>query len=274
MAEQKNVFSYSGNLDNKIGYKRGGKYFLRKKAAPYLLNENSYKRAKEFGLASKASVLLRDALGYIFLSPFKTNLHNRLSKIFGEIIRSGVANDAGERSVFDGYVGLLRGFEFNKERRFSDLVSLETRFKKIDKEIWVDLYSSAPVFVKNVPVKAERVELTVCNAWIDFKNSISETLNASPILQAIEKPFKGGRLKISIPQEGDWVWVVMLTVCFHRNSSGALDLIGNKRFQAGVIAEVLHFSDGELVEREYVAPEVVEKQEVVRGNDLEWEELG
>lgn len=273
MAEQQNVFSYSGNLDNKVGYRRGGKYFLRKKAAPYLLNEESYKRAKEFGLASKASVLLRNALSHLFLIPFKTNLHNRLSKVFGEIIRSGVANNSGERSVFDGYIELLRGFEFNKARRFSDLVSLETMFKIVDKEIWVDLYSSAPVFAKNVPVKAERVELTVCNAWIDFTNSISETLNASPILQTVEKPFKGGRLKINIPQEGEWALVVMLTACFHRNSSGDLHIIGNKRFQTGVIAEVLHFLDGELVEREYVAPEVVEEKVVVRGNDLEWEEL-
>lgn len=273
MAEQQNIFSYTGNLGDKVGYRRGGKYFLRKKAAPYALSEKSYKSAREFGLASKASVLLRNALDHLFLTPFKTNLHNRISKVFGEIIRSGTPNDAGRRSVFDGYVGLLKGFEFNKDRRFSDLVSLESKYSIIAKEIWIDLFSTAPVFSKNIPDKAERVELRVCTAWIDFANSVSETLNASPVLLPVGKPFKGGRLKIAIPQEGEWVFVVLFRACFDRNSSGELSLIGNKRFQGGVIAEVLHFLDGVVVEREYNAPEVVKEKEVVRGIDLEWEEL-
>jgi len=273
MAEQQNLFSYSGKLNDMVGYRRGGKYFLRKKANPYVLHQESQKKAKEFGLASKASVLLRKALGHLFLSPFKINLHNRLSKIFGEIIRSGIASENGERQVFDGHLGLLKGFEFSGVRSFDRLVSLMPSCNVMDKEVWIDLGSSDPDFIKDKPAKAERIRLMIGNAWIDFTNANYNTLNASPVLHRIGTPFKGGRLKVSIPQEGEWALVVMVTVCFDRDSSGPLSMIGNKRYQAGKIAGVLHFLDGNLVEREYVIADVEAKKEDARGNDLIWEEI-
>lgn len=273
MAEQEHFFTYSGKAGNKVGYRRGKKYFERQKPASYQPPEESLKSANEFGLASKSSALLRNAFSDSLLRQFKTDLHNRLSKRFVEILRSGPIEKKGSRKVFDGELGLLKGFEFNKNQNLDSLIRVKLLTELQDEEVWFKLSPFKWSANISAPPQAERAWIGVSYAWIDFMAASYFTSKAPPIILKVGEDSKGGKLKIPIQQQKEWALVVILTICFDSQSSGALRIVGNRLYQAGQIAEALHFSKGKLVQRENIIAE--NKQELPESTnpDIFWEEL-
>ncbi|MFD1628291.1 hypothetical protein [Pseudopedobacter beijingensis] len=273
MAEQEHSLPYSGKTGNRVGYRRGKKYFERQQTKSYQPPAESLKSANEFGTASKASVLLRNAFKEVLLSSFKTDLHSRLSKRFGEVLRSGPIEKKGTRNVFDGDPEVLRGFEFNKDRSFDGLTLLRLTVNVHDKEVWVQLPSFKREIYTSMPPKAERLWVEVSYAWIDFTNAVHFTSKAPPVVFNGAEDFKGGRFKIAIREEKQWALVVMITICFDYNSSGPLGIIGNKMYQAGRIEKVLYFSDGKLLQYQNNQVKSRKEPEKVAGPDVFWEEL-
>lgn len=144
----------------------------------------------------------------------------------------------------------MKGFEFNKDRHFDGLTLVRLDVVIHDDEVWIHLPPFKWDLTISAPPQAERLRLEVSYSWIDFSDASYFTSKAPPIFLNRAESFNGGKLKIVIRQESEWFLVVMTTICFDYNSSGPLSVIGNKRYQAGRIAEVLHFSDGKVVQHQ------------------------
>jgi hypothetical protein len=125
MAVQRSVITVSGKLDNQVYYQRNGKRFVRMAAAPYPLSENSKKSGTEFGRASIAASLVKEAFGYIINPVADKKVYNRLTSTFIKLIGTAHNKPKGEREVPDGDLALLKGFQFNTYTGSHKICSLE-----------------------------------------------------------------------------------------------------------------------------------------------------
>ncbi len=245
MAEQEGISSYSGKIGEKVGYRRGSKYFERKKTSSYQPSEESLKSASEFGQASKGSALFRKAFKHLFLRSFIPDLHSRLSKILGKVIRSGPIAKKGKRLIIDGDISLFKGFELNTYRSFEDLSPVSFRMEVQDKSIIARLS-----FVKDIinQVRGDRAKITTGLAWFDFTRQSYSLINSNPIYVTPKTHLNDKSLKIAIPQDGEWTFIMMASICFESNYQSEHFIISeNRRYQAGSIVEALHFREGELI---------------------------
>jgi hypothetical protein len=244
MAEQEEMMSFSGSLGNTTGYKRGKKYFKRKKTGSYQPPVESLKSAGEFGKASKASALLRKAFKAYFLLPFIPDLHSRLSKVCAEVIRSGPIALKGKRQLFEGDLDLLKKFEFNIHRKFDSLSDLS-----IDVIINQDLItiSVLPFTIDyHDSLINSRAKIMIGFAWFNFAAQTFKVINSNPIYLPVEETFGGGKVKLTLPKNEDCTLIIMGNICFENiiSLNGNYGTIGNRRFKAGKILHAMHFIKG------------------------------
>ena len=78
---------------------------------------DSYARTREnmaeFGRAGKASKLVRAAFAKLIRSGSDTRMTSRLTSTFSKVIKTDPVNDRGQRTVPQGDILLLEGFDFN-----------------------------------------------------------------------------------------------------------------------------------------------------------------
>lgn len=270
MAEQEGISSYSGKLGDKVGYRRGKKYFERKRIQPYQPPEESMKSASEFGKASKASALFRKAFGNLFLRSFLPNLHSRLTKAFGSIIRSGPVSEKGKREVIDGNISLLKGFELNSYKKFEDLSPVGVHVEIKDGLLTAKL-SSLELRASNIP--GDRYKICFGFVWFDFIHGSYSAINANPLYINVGDSIEEKCVRIEIPEQGKFTFVMLATVCME--SGGTLQrktISENRRYQAGGVLEAINFEDSKAVTFDTDSPAPVlkdAKREPVF--DISWE---
>src|SRR5690606_14207608 len=116
------------------------------------------------------------------------------------------------------------------------------------------------------PQTAERVKMGLCCVFADFKNGITDSVNADHLVIEKEQSFVGASLKVSIPRKEELAVLLVANVFFESGSLGKTALIENQNFQAGLILDVAHIKNGALVE--FVAEKLPEKSEepVIKAN--------
>ncbi|SHN40458.1 hypothetical protein [Chitinophaga sp. CF418] len=122
MPRQNSIIPLSGRLADLVYYyrkdKKGRKnYYVRQ--APEVVHQSAAtkKTASDFGTASKASRLIRQALKP-YTSKYKDeSLHYRLNTVLADILRLDTARPAGEKRLLPENMSALTGFRFNSEAR-------------------------------------------------------------------------------------------------------------------------------------------------------------
>lgn len=114
MALQTGLFKFTGQLDNVIGYRRNGKYFLRSASDKVRQTAATKRAARSFGIACSKGKLLRHALRPHLNMRCDSALVNRLNKLFIQAGRAHFPN--------------LQGFHFNKHTGLEKLFTLPPAF--------------------------------------------------------------------------------------------------------------------------------------------------
>ncbi|MBW8687473.1 hypothetical protein [Chitinophaga rhizophila] len=106
MAKQTSLITFTGRLSQMVGYRRGGRYFLR--SIPAVVRQTAATRnaALRFGIASKQSALIRSAFKPILDVCCDTSHINRLNKVLIQAGRQQVTAVQGFR--FNQYTGIDR----------------------------------------------------------------------------------------------------------------------------------------------------------------------
>lgn len=119
MARQDNPYPISGRMGNYIYYYRLDRknrkvYFLRR--APEMVKQTSATKraATDFGMASKGSCLLRNALHEYTRCCYDNRLHPRLTAKMAEILRADVNHVPGQRIFTADNMQSLQHFSFNE----------------------------------------------------------------------------------------------------------------------------------------------------------------
>jgi len=120
MATQKGVIKLEGAVGDLSFYKKKGKYYARSKggiSADRMKNDPAFARTREnqqeFGRAGKAGKLLRTSLREVIMHAKDSGMSGRLTQQMMKVIQTDSENARGLRTVAQGDIQLLSGFEFN-----------------------------------------------------------------------------------------------------------------------------------------------------------------
>ncbi|HEY1167196.1 MAG TPA: hypothetical protein VGE90_18610 [Chitinophaga sp.] len=217
MALQTDVLKFTGRLDNVIGYRRNGKYFLRCMPDKVRQTAATKRAARHFGVASRKGKLIRNAVRPYLDMRYDGTLVNRLNKLF---IQAGP----------DQFPN-LQGFHFN-------------RHTGIEK-----LFVIPPVFTVNgtlhIPAQEllpqgnnTHVELRLIATRISFaENRVISTDVSTAIIELKEdEPFKG--MALNVPVEGEGALIVVLQYRSCKASNGVLFPSGDRRYMAADVINI------------------------------------
>jgi hypothetical protein len=123
MAKQLGLFKFTGQMGGVSFYEMEGNYYARLKTSHDVASDprfyKTYRIGLDFGTASRASKLLRDALAHT-VKPFADPRYaGRLTARFVKAVAADSMHECGQRQVSNGDLSFLKGFEFNKHAVFS-----------------------------------------------------------------------------------------------------------------------------------------------------------
>ncbi|MCU4177667.1 hypothetical protein [Carboxylicivirga sp. N1Y90] len=131
MARQKGVIKLEGRVGDLSFYKSGGQFMAREKGGvdgERIKKDPAYARTREngaeFGRAGKAGKELRNALNEVLVRAADKRVSNRLAATILKAIQADTTNRRGERTVVDGDLTVLKGFEFNNVASLESILKL------------------------------------------------------------------------------------------------------------------------------------------------------
>jgi hypothetical protein len=141
MAKQNSIIRLSGRLGNQVYYyrkdKKNRKQYLVRRAPDTVKQSTATKRAAtDFGIASKSSALIRNALREYTQHCYDNTLHYRLNSMMGKILR---ADD--RRMLTAANMQSLKNFQFNRVASIDQLLKVMPVIEKNDQD---DLSISFP----------------------------------------------------------------------------------------------------------------------------------
>lgn len=195
MAKQTGAVLFTGKLENQVGYRRNGKYFIR--AMPQKVQQTLATRqsAREFGIASRNSKLIRQAVGPLLdMTPDNTCV-NRLNKA---LIRAGKT-----------HLQNIRGFRFNKQMAVSQF--FDTQPVSMPNGIW-------HIPAQQLPSRgnATHLHITAIAVRISFMQQRILGSLARTVTIDLNKPFNGAELAINLRGSGTLLHILQVTTSLNQ----------------------------------------------------------
>jgi hypothetical protein len=171
MPKQNSIIHLSGRLGNQVYYyrkdKKNRKQYLIRRAPETVQQTTATKRAAtDFGIASKSSSLIRNALREHIRD---NTLHYRLNSIMGKILRAD-----GKQMFTANNLQSLRNFQFNSKRNIHQLLKDTTVIEKTDPGNLCISFSGKSI--NNSPLSIKAIGLSVNFTKHITRQVISETI--------------------------------------------------------------------------------------------------
>lgn len=210
MAKQTGIVLFTGKLENQIGYRRNGNYFIRAMAQTVRQTSATRRSAREFGMASQKGRLIRHAISPLLdMIPDNTCV-NRLNKA---LIK------AGNNRLQD-----LAGFRFNRHTPVSQFFCRQPQL--------------TPAGSWDIPAQellsqgsATHLHLTAIAVRISFIQRRIISSRTSTVTIDLHKPFNGVILDNHLRGNGALLHVLQIIT----SEDGAI--LANRRSSA---ADIMH----------------------------------
>lgn len=185
MPKYKGLFKASeGSIGDVTFAKTKDGYQMREKnevSAEAIATSPTYQRVREnmaeFSRAGKAARLLRHSLRTLLQNAKDRHLSSRLVKGLMAVIKSDTTHMRGERTVMDGDVQLLKGFEFNGNADLATTlpVAFTTSIDRTTGALQLDVPSMVPLETLVAPAGATHYQIVCGGAAVDFDNQSAAT---------------------------------------------------------------------------------------------------
>jgi hypothetical protein len=188
MAEQKGHLPVKGRLGNLSFYKTRDGYLIKDKGGidkNRISSDPKFQRTREngaeFGSACKAGKLLRNAVKAVSQRSSDGRSVSRLTKQMMVVLKTDTASRRGERSVVNGDMERLQGFQFNIK------AVLDTTFfapytaaiDRVTGTLSVDIDAFVPERSVIKPEGATHFRIISAGAEVDFAGNVYVSANSS-----------------------------------------------------------------------------------------------
>ncbi len=120
MARQNGIIKLKGTIGDISFYKTGDGHLAREKGgidASRIANDPAFQRTREngseFGAAGKGGKVIRNAIRILLQNAKDKRVVSRLTTDLLKVVKTDAVNERGLRTIQDGDMSLLKGFEFN-----------------------------------------------------------------------------------------------------------------------------------------------------------------
>ncbi len=179
MARQKGIIKLKGTIGDISFYKTTDGHLAREKGGvekDRIMNDPAFQRTREngseFGRAGKGGKLIRNAIRLLLQNAKDKRVTSRLTKDLVAVVKSDVTNERGERTVEDGDLNLLMGFDFNIRGKLGATLFAPyvVNFDRVTGNVTVDLAAFSPIVRIAAPGGTTHFKLVMGAAELDFEN--------------------------------------------------------------------------------------------------------
>lgn len=198
--------------------------------AQRIANDDNYARTREnmaeFERAVKAGSLLNDAFGEFTAEYSDNKVGNRLTTQLSKVIKADVTNLRGARTILDGDLQLLLGFEFNSRSKVRRILkcSYTTTVDRAAGTMSINVAQFPPRRRVKWSSGATHFSLIAYAAEIDFvAGSYVDSMTISPEMVLKSESQDALTLSCNIPANSSHVLIMALGVRFYQYINGALN---------------------------------------------------
>lgn len=249
MARQKGIIKLEGTIGDISFYKSKDGHLARTKGgveADRIKNDSTFQRTREngneFGRAGKAGKLLRTSIRQYLQKAADSRMVSRLTRDLVKVVKSDPTNVRGERTVMDGDLTLLKGFEFNVEGKLGSTfyTSYEVNVDRATGELIVNVPSFSPASAIASPEGASHMKLISAAAAVDFEEEQYQVaLSQSDEIELTQADTPLIELINQLPADVTGPLFLVLGIEFSQNINGVSYPLKNGRFNTLALIEVI-----------------------------------
>ncbi len=183
--------------------------------------EHSRETMSEFGRAGKANRLIRHAHLLVLRNFADRYVSGRLTRVMMSVIQSDPVNGRGKRTVRQGELSILEGFNFNNDTNLQQVLRTSWQVTADQTRVAIELPMLMPRAMIGAPSGADYFRLTGIAAAIDFEK---EAYPVKPVttdfLDVNKRVREAVQLVCPVPEGTEPPIIVSLGISFYRYVSG------------------------------------------------------
>lgn len=246
MAKQKGIFKLRGTIGDVTFYKTKDGHIAKEKSSidgKRIATDPAFARTREngmeFGTAGKGGQLIRKSLRLLLLNAKDSRVGSRLLKSLMSVVKSDAVNDRGQRTIQDGDMSLLKGFDFNVRGKLDTALysGYTPTFDRAAGTLDVVLEAFTPKITIEAPQGTTHFEVVGGLCATDFVNRTFEEGHAmSGILPWDHEEVAAITLNTSIGAGSVQPVLIVVGVNFYQDVNGKMYPLKNGTYNAlGVV---------------------------------------
>jgi hypothetical protein len=242
MAKQTGIIKLKGTIGGISFYKTADGHLAREKGGVdknRIQNDPAFQRTREngseFGRAGKGGKILRNAIRVLLQNAKDKRVVSRLTKTLVAVTKTDTTNERGSRTLQDGNLSLLEGFEFNLNGKLgATLFAAYTKaFDRVSGDATLDLAAFSPVVRIAAPAGTTHFKIVMGASELDFVNETSTFENdETAILPYTAANTAAIALSATITANSTLPVVQVLGVEFYQEVNGQMYALKNGAYNA------------------------------------------
>ena len=242
MAKQTGIIKLKGTIGGISFYKTSDGHLAREKGGVdknRIQNDPAFQRTREngseFGRAGKGGKVLRNAIRVLLQNAKDKRVVSRLTKSLVAITKTDTTNERGSRTLQDGNLSLLEGFEFNLNGKLgATLFAAYTKtFDRVTGDATLDLAAFSPTIRIAAPAGTTHFKIVMGASELDFVNETSTFENdETAILPYSAANTAAIALSATITANSTLPVVQVLGIEFYQEVNGQMYALKNGAYNA------------------------------------------
>lgn len=248
MARQTGIIKLKGTIGDISFYKSADGHLARYKGgvdANRIANDPAFQRTREngseFGRAGKGGKVIRNAIRVLLQNAKDKRVVSRLTKSLVAVTKTDTVNDRGLRTIEDGDMSTLQGFEFNVNGKLGSTLfaPYATTLDRVTGDVEVNLAPFAPSVRIAAPGGTTHFKMVMGAAELDFANetSIFES-DETAILPYTAANTAAINLSVALPANSALPILQVVGIEFYQEVNGQMYPLKNGAFNALAVAKV------------------------------------
>lgn len=236
MSKNIGLLKMTGKIGDLVGYYRDGKQYFRTMPEHVNRSKATQLAATDFGAASKAGKLLRDGLRAEMNIRTGSYLSNRLNTEMLQVLYAG-STQRGSRSFQRKHLNMLTGFQFNEHTELARLLPFTPKVMQDGNSLRIAIPALGAEDIRHAK-NTTHIQIKAIAVGVHFNERCYETAASDKVLIDFRKPAVATELVLPF-MAGEQETIVVLQVTAYSESGGELYAMGNRKFCAADIIDII-----------------------------------
>ncbi|GAK96656.1 hypothetical protein JCM19294_965 [Nonlabens tegetincola] len=248
MARQTGIIKLKGTLGDISFYKSSDGHLARTKGgvdANRIANDPAFQRTREngseFGRAGKGGKVIRNAIRVLLQNAKDKRVVSRLTKALVAVTKTDTTNARGARTIEDGDMSTLQGFEFNLNGKLGATLfaPYTTALDRATGDVELNLAPFAPSVRIAGPIGTTHFKIVTGAAELDFANEASNFESAETAILPYDSANTAAiNLAVALPAGSALPILQVIGIEFYQEVNGQMYSLKNGAYNALSIANV------------------------------------